>query len=823
MTGPSGALARTWLRRNVVATVLLVCLVALACAATWGAVAAARRASTSLDRFLEFNRPPVVQVYGESLDLDAVEALPQVVGSGQGAYGLLTVESAQAGPFASGTVNPFITSRVAGERTFRPLVLAGREPDPSAPDEVAIDEQAAGLLRVGVGDDLRVQFFLPEQIDELYESGGDLPTPRGESTSVTVTGIVRHPFDLNPVAEGVDAISLSSADLHFYEGFWAANGDRMAAFGGDGDGTELLLRNGADDVAAVEGAIRAMPGGADVAVEQRNDSLDAIADARQTVRFESVALVLFGVLSAIVGVVLVGQALSRQIRGELAQRHVLVGVGLTRRDLGTATLLRMAPVSVLGAAGGAAGAWASSHWTPIGFASRAEVGPGTHLDVAVVLPGAVLAALLVAGWSLWSGWRIPAAASATARVGFGGRLAASAARAGAPVAVVSGLAQLAGRTRGGGRTPLRSSLGAVSFAVAAVVAVAVFATSMDRFVDVPGEHGWSWDLIVGDSDDERLASDGPAMLAANDDVAGYASVWIGYEDFVRAGGGEVPVVGIETLAGDTYIALTEGARADADDEIVLGERTMEALGAEIGDEVTLDGVRDSATFRVVGTAVQHELVAGPFELDEGAVTTPEGLARLFASAEDITVGDTEFGGGTRLARFLVDAAPGASIADASASLKADFGPTVIRHLPPLDVAALDSTRRLPVAFGALVAVLGTASLVHLLLVTVRRRRHEFAVLAALGARRRQLAATVASLATALAVLALLVGVPAGLVFGRAGWTVLADALGAPTAPVVPLVALFAAVVVMVVTANVVAALPGRLAQRVRPAQLLRSE
>jgi len=139
------------------------------------------------------------------------------------------------------------------------------------------------------------------------------------------------------------------------------------------------------------------------------------------------------------------------------------------------------------------------------------------------------------------------------------------------------------------------------------------------------------------------------------------------------------------------------------------------------------------------------------------------------------------------------------------------------------VAGLDSTRSIPVVFAVVVAVLGAASLVHLLLVTVRRRRGEFAILASLGANGRQLAASVGSLATALAVIAVLVGVPLGLVVGRLGWTALANGIGSPTPAIVPVPLISAGIVAVVLVANVVGAVPAGRARRVRPAETLRSE
>lgn len=824
--GPSAVLARIWLRRNVTATVTLVLLVALASGAMSGAFAASRRTSSALDRFLEFNRPSTLQVFGESIDMEAVKALPQVTGAVERAYGLMTVQGPNGAVLLpAGQINPFITTVTEGERQFRPYVVEGVEPDPRSAEEAAIDETTARRLGAEVGDTLRIQLFVPDQIGELYESGGEFPTPRGDRTEVEVTAIVRHPLDLNPrVSDDLVAVgsSLGSAEIYLTEGFWAEHGGHMAAFLGNGDAVELLLAGGEDDVPVVRAAIGAMSGGHEVAVEQRNDSIDAIRDARQTVRFESIALAVFGALMALAGLVIVGQAITRQLRLDLAQRDVLAGMGLTRRDVATATTARMSAVAVGGAVGGVLVAWASSSFTPIGFGRRAEIEPGTWFDAPVMLGGAVGSVLVAAGWSAWVGWRI-APIRRSSRLGPGPHLAASAARLGAPVPVVTGLSQLSSGVRGGARTPLRSSLGAVVFAISALVAVAVFSTSIDRFVNDPAEHGWTWDLIAGNSDDPRIEARGAELLAANDDVDGFASVWTGYQDFVSAPGiDELPVVGVETLAGDTYVSLSDGRRAVAPDEIVLGQRTMERAGVGIGDELVLTGPRNPVEFRVVGTAVLHELVASRFQLDEGAVVSPDGLDRLFTGG-DVRTGDRDFGDGTLLARFLTDVADGVSVEEASASIRRDFGPTVIAHLPPLDVAALDSARGLPLVFGALVAVLGIASLVHLLLVTVRSRRRDYAVLAALGGSPRLMLLTIVCLATSLAVIAVLVGVPAGIVLGRLGWSTLAEGIGAPTPPLVPVLAIGAGIAAVLVVANAVAAVPAGAARRVRPAETLRSE
>jgi ABC-type lipoprotein release transport system permease subunit len=120
-------------------------------------------------------------------------------------------------------------------------------------------------------------------------------------------------------------------------------------------------------------------------------------------------------------------------------------------------------------------------------------------------------------------------------------------------------------------------------------------------------------------------------------------------------------------------------------------------------------------------------------------------------------------------------------------------------------------------------LLGLASVVHALVVAIRRRRRDLALLATFGFTRRQISATVVWQATTMALFGLLIGVPLGIAIGRVGWTALADNLGILPEPVIPLLALLALAVGAAVALNGAALVPARLAARLRPATVLRSE
>jgi ABC-type antimicrobial peptide transport system permease subunit len=120
-------------------------------------------------------------------------------------------------------------------------------------------------------------------------------------------------------------------------------------------------------------------------------------------------------------------------------------------------------------------------------------------------------------------------------------------------------------------------------------------------------------------------------------------------------------------------------------------------------------------------------------------------------------------------------------------------------------------------------VFGIATLVHVLVVSVARRRREAGLLRALGLVRRQIAYSVWWQTTTIALVGLVVGLPVGIVVGRIIWQEFARSLGVlPESVVVPWVIVTIAAGTVVV-ASALAVVPAVVAARARPASLLRSE
>jgi ABC-type antimicrobial peptide transport system permease subunit len=129
---------------------------------------------------------------------------------------------------------------------------------------------------------------------------------------------------------------------------------------------------------------------------------------------------------------------------------------------------------------------------------------------------------------------------------------------------------------------------------------------------------------------------------------------------------------------------------------------------------------------------------------------------------------------------------------------------------------------LPLALSAFLAVLAVGAVGHALSTAVRRR-HELAVLRALGLTRRQSQLVILTQATLLAVIGLAFGIPLGIALGRTLWRAATGMLPlAYQPPLAPWALLLVAPVALVV-ANLLAAWPARRAARLRPGQILRTE
>jgi hypothetical protein len=299
----------------------------------------------------------------------------------------------------------------------------------------------------------------------------------------------------------------------------------------------------------------------------------------------------------------------------------------------------------------------------------------------------------------------------------------------------------------------------------------------------------------------------------------------------------VPAIAVDPVGNGTgYLTTLAGHLPAGPGQIALGTQTLRALHRSVGQMVRVrvtwaggvPGKPVTRPMRITGTVVLPAFglpaLAGT-DLGTGAVVaTPllSGITTAMGCRGQITCYNFF------LIRYRDGAVPPTATATLLAAAAKTHCPpgqcTVTADQRPGEIKNYTGIRDTPLILGLVLALLAVGTLTHVLVTGARRRRRDLAVLKALGCTRSQVRGVVAWQATALAVAALVIGVPAGIVVGRWTWAVFANAAGvSPQATIALPVVLLAVPVVTLLLANLIAAFPGRAAARLRPATVLRTE
>ncbi|HEX9353016.1 MAG TPA: ABC transporter permease, partial [Streptosporangiaceae bacterium] len=172
---------------------------------------------------------------------------------------------------------------------------------------------------------------------------------------------------------------------------------------------------------------------------------------------------------------------------------------------------------------------------------------------------------------------------------------------------------------------------------------------------------------------------------------------------------------------------------------------------------------------------------------------------------------------------LVRAVPGPAGSTALARHIRRYPSLTYRPATPTVLVNFGESVNFPLLFGLALSLFGAATMMHLLLISVARRRSETALLKALGFVRRQVAAAVCWQATTVALAGIAIGAPIGIAAGRVLWRVFATNFGVVPVPVVQPLLLAVLAAGALAAANVLAAAPALRAVQSQPGQLLRTE
>jgi hypothetical protein len=148
---------------------------------------------------------------------------------------------------------------------------------------------------------------------------------------------------------------------------------------------------------------------------------------------------------------------------------------------------------------------------------------------------------------------------------------------------------------------------------------------------------------------------------------------------------------------------------------------------------------------------------------------------------------------------------------------------LVAQLRPAEIVNYRSMGTTPAVLGGGLALGAVIALALTLVAYVRRRRRELALLKALGFVRRQLASAVVLQSSIAVAIGVVVGVPIGILLGRSLWNLFAREIDAVPVANVPGPVILLIIVGSLVLANVVAAVPGRMAARTPAALVLREE
>jgi hypothetical protein len=768
-----------------------------------GAAAGARRTDSAYERFLADARAPELSVSGDlpnsnPFDLARVAQLPQVSEARQFEfvnYGAMTKSGKLFTAFgdAGGLAGPL---PYWGDRFNRPRIVSGRLSDPNRPDELVVGEAFAKHEGLTAGTDLTMRLA----DNTTFQLGSPFP--------VKVVGIVALPGMISAAPEYVQ-VMFTPAFFHRYAPKYVQSPELL-----------IKLKHGQRDLAAFERGANRL--GAGAAAFGPAPGFDNEAVMERVTHLQGLTLWMFAGLAGLAGLLILGQTLARTTFLESAENPILRTLGMTRGQLVAIAMARALVVSAVGALVGVGLAIAASPIMPVGLARLAEPNRGFSADGLVIAAGA---GLMIA--SIFALAAIPAVLSARVRGGAlgtaelqsssrPGRAGEIAAKAGLRPSLVTGVRMAFAPGRGRTAVPVRTALAAVVISTLALGTNMAFIASYAHWRATPRLYGWNWDAEIGGAFGAPDTTPGAVgKLLHKVGVEGWSAGTILPAIRVSSGRhGPTPVDlwGIDRVEGSVLPPVVAGRWPSAPDEIALGSETMRVLGTHIGERIVLRTSSGTAPMIVVGQAVFPEpsdaLSTG---LGVGAGLTLEGARRLVPSAEERAF----------LVRFRAGTNVPATISRLNRTPPVDG--IVKGATQGTDIAIYSGVERVPLVLGSLLALAAVATLAHVLMSAVRRRRHDLAILKTIGFVRGQVQATVAWQATAFATAALIIGIPLGIAAGRWWWALFAGRMGIVSVPVVPLAAVGALLPAGVLLANVVAAIPARIAARTQPALVLRSE
>lgn len=798
----------TELRHRWRSWLALAVLVAVVGGLVLEATAAGRRTNSAFPHF--------VKTHGFDAVIYAIQPEPQIA--------LLPgVNSATAGvgPF-TGTpqcactppINPTdfgVIRLVSGGGSIYKLV-SGRLPAMNSPDEVLASYTLEQDYGVHLGSVIRVPFYSASQLDALNTAIGTPPPPAGPRIAFRVVGFEATEFEF-------PSGSTPSYDLYTTRAFERSIAPKTA----NGYIYLVRLRGGASGFPQFDAQAGRLQGVEGVLSED-----EAITAVENSIHPQALGWWILALLAGVVGVAVIGQALFRQSIVESEEYPTMSAMGADRWQLMALGLARTFVVAVAGAAGALILATLLSPIAPLGEARTAEISQGITFDTFVLPLGALATVFAVIGLGIWPALSAARGSRRYARsyVSRPSQIAARLAAVGAPPPAVMGVRHAIERRSGGATVPVGSALVGTILAVVALSGTTVFGASLTHLTNTPKLYGVGFQLDFTNTTGGTGGPD-PRLLEALRHDHNVTAMTEGFAFAVTINRVSVGTVAGQALKGALPFEAVKGQLPRGDGEIGLGVTTMHQAGVALGQFVSVtlqtpSGSRRTSLFKVVSQVSFPEL-GGYVGLGTGAIFPLSGYEDAVCPPGGSRVGCVQavilgHNGGV-----LATVAPGPHQQAVINHYLDTYQSIAATPLAPTSLINFGEAVNFPLIFGAILALFGAATLVHLLIVSVSRRRREIGLMKVLGFVNSQVGSSVAWQATTLAFVGVVVGVPLGIVAGHAAWSAFSDNLGAVPDTIVPVLLMVGLVAGVLVVANLIAIPSALSAARCKPEQLLRTQ
>lgn len=771
---------RAVLRERVVATIALAATIAIVVGVVVAFAAGAHRTSTVADRYTTAQGGNfdglIYQEHGRSLRAE-VAAL-------SGAASVDAMSFVFGGLTHVGSTEPVDASVFSGSfKAVTVRVVSGRDVNPHSNGEFLASRSFMDTTHSKIGD----TFVLHTLTQELADAQGMAADHAdGPTFDAVLVGVI----------DGAAALDDPTPMVVF---------------------SPALLDDQRIGVAVTLMTVRFRPG---IELEEFRSELDTVpghdslslepgvvvSDAvRNAIDAQTLGLWALAGVGALAAIVALGQLVTRHVRVPQAERNGLSALGYVERQVVAESFARGAIPVTAGTGAGVGIAIGVSTFFPSGFARRLEPDRGVRLEPVDLIAGATV---FIAGIAAWLGVTLLLGRRDLRRRQRASLALDAVASSVGPPTIATGLRFAFMRSdRDHGST--RASIAGLALTLTALAGVLTFALSLARLVTQPARYGANYDAMFGAGADS-LPDDVRATLDNDPQVR---SLLYYSESQARHGSDTLRLLGMDPVRGEVGPPVLQGRLPVSGDEIALGRLAAKSLHVGIGDEVELTGNSGSMQYHVTGLVVVPSI-----GLNEGigqdGVMTKAGLDHINPGTPQ-TAAVLDVSGSSKrdvIQRLAM------SIGQGATALVADHTGT-----PPADIVNVKRIRPIPFVLASLLAALALVTLVHAIVVSVQNRRRDVAVLHSIGADRKWIGRAVSWQATTLAIVPLVIALPAGIVVGRIAFRAFADSMGALNDAAIPLAYSALTVVTIAALANVAAWVAARRFAHTSPAAVLRAE